>query len=157
MRNKAIDKNKVKAYARALLDSAKDEGRGPLDLQQIRHALKFSPEVFQTLARMEDESDLKLIDQVYQDLKDMLDNEDETVTVDVTTAVPMDAQLRAKVMEKCKADFNAPIFLVEHVEPKILGGIIIEARGHRRDASIRAQLVNIRKTLSSSFMGGDEA
>lgn len=156
MRTNATDKNKVEEYARALLDSAKDEGRGPLDLQQMRHALKFSPEVFQTLARMEDESDLALIDQVYQDLKDMLDNEDETVTVDVTTAVPMDAELRAKVMEKCKADLKAPIFLVEHVEPKILGGIIFEVRGHRRDASVKAQLVNVRKTLAATFMGIDE-
>jgi iron complex transport system permease protein len=38
----------------------------------------------------------------------------------------------------------------------ILGGIIIEARGHRRDASVRTHLVNIRKTLSSSYVGGDE-
>lgn len=156
MRTNATDKNKVEEYARTLLDSAKEEDRGPLDLQQMRHALKFSPEVLQTLARMEDESDLALIDQVYQDLKDMLENEDETVTVDVTTAVPMDADLRAKVMEKCKHDLKAPIFLVEHVEPKILGGIIFEVYGHRRDASVKAQLVNIRKTLSATFMGIDE-
>ena len=104
---------------------------------------------------MESESDSTLITQVYEDLKTMLDSEDETVTVDVTTAVPMNAELRRKVRDKCATDFDAPIFLVEHVEPKILGGIIIEAKGHRRDASIRAQLVNIRKTLSSSFMGGD--
>ena len=65
-------------------------------------------------------------------------------------------ELRAKVKEKCEHDFQRPVYLVEHVEPKILGGIIIEARGHRRDASVRTHLVNIRKTLSSTFVGGDE-
>ncbi len=155
MRIRAVDKQKIEEYARSLLDAAKGEGRAPLDVQQLRHAVKFSPEVLSVLARMESESDSALITQVYEDLKTMLDSEDETVTVDVTTAVPMNAALRRKVRDKCAADFDAPIFLVEHVEPKILGGIIIEAKGHRRDASIRAQLVNIRKTLSSSFMGGD--
>ena len=155
MRIRAVDKQKIEEYARSLLDAAKGEGRAPLDVQQLRHAVKFSPEVLSVLARMESESDSTLITQVYEDLKTMLDSEDETVTVDVTTAVPMNAELRRKVRDKCVADFDAPIFLVEHVEPKILGGIIIEAKGHRRDASIHAQLVNIRKTLSSSFMGGD--
>lgn len=156
MKSKADEKRKVDEYARSLLDAARGEGRAPRDVQQIRHAVKFSPEVLSTLARMKDESDLALLDQVYADLKTMLDSEDETVTVDVTTAMPMDAELRQKVRDKCAKDFGAPIFLVEHVEPWILGGIIIEAKGHRRDASIHAQLVNIRKTLSSSFMGSDE-
>lgn len=156
MKIKAADKQKIEEYARSLLDAARGEGRAPLDVQQLRHAVKFSPEVLETLSRMKDERDLPLLEQVYGDLKTMLDSEDDTVTVDVTTAVPMNAQLRKKVRDKCAADFGAPIFLVEHVEPKILGGIILEAKGHRRDASIHAQLVNIRKTLSSSFMGGGE-
>ena len=155
MTSSAVEKKKVEAYARSLLDTAKGEGRAARDVQQMRHALKFSPEVLACLSRMEEESDIDLIEQVYNDLREILDAEDTTVTVDVTTAVPMNADLRAKVIAKCKKDFEAPIFLVEHVEPKILGGIIIEARGHRRDASIRAQLINIRKTLSASFMGGD--
>lgn len=157
MKIKAADKQKIEEYARSLLDAAKDEGRAPLDVQQLRHAVKFSPEVLEVLARMKDESDLSLLEQVYGDLKTLLDEKDETVTVDVTTAMRMNADLRRKVHDKCAADLNAPIFLVEHVDPKILGGIIIEAKGHRRDASVRAQLANIRKTLSSSFMGGDEA
>ncbi len=156
MTSKAIEKQRIEKYARSLLDAARGEGRAPLDVQQLRHAIKFSPEVLETLKRMTDESDLTLLEQVYEDLRKMLDNEDETVTVDVTTAVPMGASLRAKVRTKCAEDFGgAPIFLVEHVEPKILGGIILEARGQRRDASVRAQLMNIRKTLSASFRGGD--
>ena len=153
MTSRAAMKQKVETYARTLLDAAKDEGRGPLDLQQMRHALKFNPEVLDLLARMEEANDLSLREQVFHDLKDLLDAEDETVSVDVTTAVPMDADLRAKVLEKCKEDFDAPIYLVEHVEPKIIGGIVLEARGKRRDASVRAQLVNVRKTLSASFVG----
>lgn len=154
MTNGPVERHKIEEYARTLLDAARGEGRAPHDLQQLRHAIKFSPEVIETLGRMSDESDLTLIDQVYDDLKNMLDAEDETVTVDVTTAMRMNADLRDKVRQKCAEDLGAPIFLVEHVEPKILGGIILEARGQRRDASLRTQLMNIRKTLSSSVVGG---
>ena len=156
MKSRAIEKQKIEAYARSLLDAARGEGRAPLDVQQIRHAVKFAPEVFEVLARMAEERDLELLQQVYDDLRNMLDSEDETVTVDVTTAVKMTPELRKKVRDKCEKDFEAPIFMVEHIEPSILGGIIIEAKGHRRDASVRAQLVNIRRNLSTSFVGGDE-
>jgi F-type H+-transporting ATPase subunit delta len=146
----------VEAYTRALMDAAAASGRSARDLQQLRHAIKFSPEMLNIIAEMIDAKEDHLIDKVYQVYKERLDNGDLTISVDVTTAVPMGDELRAKVIEKCEKDFDRPVYLVEHVEPKILGGIIIEARGHRRDASVRTHLVNIRKTLSSSYVGGDE-
>ena len=51
---------------------------------------------------------------------------------------------------------NAPVYLVERVDPSIIGGVVLEARGNRYDASVRAQLANIRKTLSSTFMGSED-
>ena len=156
MKIKAADKQKIEEYARSLLDAAKGEGRVPVDPEGLRRLVRNSPEVHAVLARMRDEQNLPLLEQVYGELREMLNAEDDTVYIEVTTAVPMNAELRKKVHDKCAADFNAPVFLIEHVEPKIIGGIIIEANGHRRDASVRAQLANIRRTLSSSFMGGDE-
>ncbi|MDD5799655.1 MAG: F0F1 ATP synthase subunit delta [Coriobacteriales bacterium] len=156
MTSRRIEQKKVEAYARALLEAAKYEGRAARDLEQVKHVLKFSPEVMETITSMQGEDDLDLLDKVYSQYKDLLEKSDDTVSVDVTTAVPMDDELREKVREKCRKDFDAPIYLVEHVDPKILGGIVLEAKGQRRDASVRAQLVNIRKTLSSAFIGSDE-
>lgn len=156
MASRRIEQKKVEAYTRALLEAAKSEGRAARDLEQVKHVLKFSPEVMETITAMQGEDDLDLLDKVYSEYKTMLDKGDSTVSVDVTTAVPMDDELREKVRQKCYDDFHAPIYLVEHVDPKILGGIILEAKGERRDASVRAQLVNIRKTLSSSFVGSDD-
>jgi F-type H+-transporting ATPase subunit delta len=93
-----------------------------------------SSEIIETIALMDNANEDYLIDQVYREFKERLDNGDLTISVDVTTAVPMGDELRAKVIEKCEQDFDRPVYLVEHVEPKIIGGIIIEARGHRRDA-----------------------
>ena len=74
----------------------------------------------------------------------------------VTTAVPLDDDLREKVIAKAEKDLNAPVYLVERVDPSIIGGVVLEARGNRYDASVRAQLANIRKTLSSTFIGSDD-
>lgn len=156
MTSKRAEAEKVEAYTRALMEAARSEGRANADLVQWQHARKFSPEVLETLAAMQREDDLDLVAQVAKQYKEYLDAEDKTVSVTVTTAVPMDDDLREKVRAKAEADLKAPVYLVEHVDPSIIGGIMLEARGKRHDASVRAQLANIRKTLSSSFIGGEE-
>lgn len=156
MTSKRAEAEKVEAYTRALMEAARSEGRANADLVQWQHARKFSPEVLETLAAMQREDDLNLVSQVAKQYKEYLDAEDKTVSVTVTTAVPLDDDLREKVRAKAEADLKAPVYLVERVDPGIIGGIMLEARGKRYDASVRAQLANIRKTLSSSFIGGEE-
>ncbi len=157
MTSRSNAKQKIESYARSLLDAARGEGSGVEDPHDLRQALKFTPEVRDILTRMEEEHDLPLLEQVFEDLQTLLKHGDNTATVEVTTAVRMDADLRGKVRRKCEEDLGKPVYLVEHVDPKIIGGIILEANGHRRDASVRAQLVNIRKTLAVSFRGGVDA
>ena len=148
---------KVEAYTRALMEAARSEGRENADLVQWKHAQKFSLEVLETLAAMQRGGDLDLIDKVFEEYKALLDTEDDTVSVTITTAVPMDDNLREKVREKTSTDLKAPVFLVERVDPSIIGGVVVEARGKRYDASIRAQLTNIRQSLSTgNIMGGEE-
>ena len=156
MTSKRAEAEKVEAYTRALMEAARSEGRANADLVQWQHARKFSPEVLETLAAMQREDDLDLVAQVAKQYKEYLDAEDKTVFVTVTTAVPLDDDLREKVRAKAEADLKAPVYLVERVDPSIIGGIMLEARGKRHDASVRAQLANIRKTLSSTYIGSDE-
>ena len=150
------DEEKVEAYTRALLDAARSEGRANADLVQWQHAVKFTPEVLETLTAMREDNDLDLVKDVAHQYKTLVDQDDKTVSVTVTTAVPMDDKLRGEVRAKMEKDLKAPIYLVERVNPSIIGGIVIEERGNRYDASVKAQLVNIRKKLSTSFLGGEE-
>ena len=150
------DEEKVEAYTRALLDAARSEGRANADLVQWQHAVKFTPEVLEALTAMREDNDLDLVKDVAHQYKTLVDQDDKTVSVTVTTAVPMDDKLRGEVRAKMEKDLKAPIYLVERVDPSIIGGIVIEERGNRYDASVKAQLVNIRKKLSTSFLGGEE-
>ncbi len=150
------DQDRIEQYARALIEAGRAEGRSDADLVQWRHAQKFSPEVLEVLGSMRQSDDLHLVDAVSKEYKEILDAGDDTVMVTVTTSVPMDDDLRAKVKAKASADLGAPVYLVERVDPSILGGIILEQRGKRYDASVRAQLSNIRKSLSATFIGVED-
>ena len=96
-----------------------------------------------------------LISKVYTQLQSLVAKDDSTVMVTVTTAVEMDDELREKVLAKAHELFNAAIYLVERIDPNILGGIIIEGKGRRYDASVRAQLATVRTALDSTFLGGE--
>ena len=109
MTGKRIEQKKVEAYTRARLEAAKSEGRAARDLEQVKHVLKFSPEVLETITAMQGEDDFDLLDKVYSEYKGLLDKSDDTVSVDVTTAVPMDDEMRERVREKCRKDFDAPV------------------------------------------------
>ncbi|QOY60768.1 F0F1 ATP synthase subunit delta [Thermophilibacter immobilis] len=156
MASKHGESEKIEAYTRALMDAARAEDRADCDLVQWQHARKFSPEVIATIAAMQNGDDIDLVEAVSKQYKEFLDARDNTVLVTVTTSVPMDDELRAKVRAKAEKEIKASVYLVERVDSSIIGGIMLEARGKRYDASVRAQLANIRKTLSSSFIGGEE-
>ncbi|HQE70271.1 MAG TPA: F0F1 ATP synthase subunit delta [Atopobiaceae bacterium] len=144
------ERRKIEQYSRALLDAAKSEGRANADLVQLRHAVKFSPEVLEVLASLQAEDDPQLVSKVYEQIQSLVAADDSTVMVTVTTAVEMDDGLREKVLMKARELFDAAIYLVERVDPGILGGIILEARGQRYDASVHAHLANIHKSLASA-------
>ena len=75
--------------------------------------------------------------------------------VEVTTAVPLDDDLRAKITAKLAADFGTDVVLDEHVDASILGGIIMSANGRRIDASVTSQLDHARNVLTQNTDGGE--
>ena len=89
---------KIEAYTRALMEAARSEGRSNSDLVQWQHAKKFSPEVLETLSAMHQDDDLDIIDKVAKHYKELLDSEDTTVSVTVTTAV----QTRDNAVRPCR-------------------------------------------------------
>jgi F-type H+-transporting ATPase subunit delta len=86
-------------------------------------------------------------------LQSLIDEHDPSITVTATTAIPMDELLRVKATSTAEAIFHAPVYLIEAVDPSIIGGIILEALGKRYDASIRAQLSAVHKGLVSGKRG----
>ena len=73
----------------------------------------------------------------------------------MTTVVELDDALRQTIKSKYAAQFGKDVMLREHVDPSILGGIVLSARGKKIDASVSAQLEQVRVALSSVKTGGE--
>lgn len=148
--NDRLEKRKLETYARTLLEAAKSEDRVYENLVPLQAEASASPEVLSVLSSMAANGDLDKLPDVLDLYSDMVDGDQATVGVEVTTAVPLDAELRMLVTQKCERDLGCSVFLIEHVDSSIIGGIVLSYRGRRRDASVRHQLEQARKVMTQS-------
>ena len=143
-----LEKRKLETYARTLLEAAKTEGRVYENLAPLKAEADASPEVLSVLSQMAANGDLDKLSDVLDLYSEMADGDQQTVGVPVTTAVPLDHELRALITQKCELDLGCNVFLIERVDPSIIGGLILSANGRRRDASVRHQLEQAGKVMT---------
>jgi F-type H+-transporting ATPase subunit delta len=76
----------------------------------------------------------------------------------VTTAVPLSPALKAKLTESLRRFSGREPLLVEKVDPRLLGGTVVEIGGQKIDTSIASQLRELSHTLldraSSEILSG---
>ena len=136
-------------YARTLLEAGKAEDRVFENLRDLEMMVGASPELLVIVSTMRERGELHLLPRVLDEYRDMVSEDEDVVGVEVTTAVPLDDRLRSLVAEKCEQDLGRKVFLIEKVDPSIMGGIVLSARGQRRDASVRTQLAAARDALAT--------
>ena len=140
----------LQTYARALIEASKAEGRVFSNRRALEAIASASPEVLAVLTTMVERDQLDLLPKVAAAYRTMTESDDDVVGITVTTAVPLDDELRAQITERYEADLGRSVFIIERVDPSIMGGIIIEARGQRRDVSVCTQLRAAREALGSA-------
>ena len=150
----------LETYARSLLEAGKTEGRVFQDLKHLEALASMTPELLEVLKALVERDQLDLLPRIAELYRTMTEEDDDIVGLTVTTAVPLDDELRAQIKERFEKDFGKKVFLIENVDPSIIGGIVFEARGQRRDISVKTQLRAARDTLASVHLthapqGGD--
>jgi F-type H+-transporting ATPase subunit delta len=73
--------------------------------------------------------------------------EDRILTVEVTTAVALDDAQVDDLRQRVSAAVGHDANVVATVDPAIIGGLVLSARGVLLDASIRRRLEDIRRAL----------
>lgn len=110
-------------------------------------------EVFKVMV---ERKELSLLHRVVEEYGQLAEEALGAVIIDVTTVVSLDDELREAIKNKFADQFGgATIMLREHIDPSILGGIILGAHGKRIDASVSARLEQTREALSSQLSGGE--
>ena len=69
--------------------------------------------------------------------------------VNVTTAMPMDSVLEAKVSEKIKEFSNKKITIINTIDPSIIGGFILRIGDKQYNASVANRLQVLKRELSN--------
>lgn len=117
---------------------------------------EYQSEAVEAFAVMAERGEARLASRVAQALQDAAEEKFTCVFARVTTAVPLDDALREQIKAKLVDEFGGSAYLKEEVDPSIIGGIIINARGRRLDASISSQLIRARSVLSNVSNGGEK-
>ncbi len=158
MPNSRMENRVLETYARTLLEAAKAEGHVFRDLHELEVIANASPEVLAVLGTVFERGQLDLLPQIASTYRMVAATDEDVVGVTVTTAIPLDDELRRTITEKCEADLKRKVFLIEKVDPSVIGGLILEARGQRRDVTVKTQLRAAREALGSTILNnGGEA
>ena len=115
----------------------------------------FDPALLEVFAVMVDRKEMSLLHRVVEEFAQLAEDALGVVIIDVTTVVELDDELRETIKNKFAAQFGKEVMLREHIDPTILGGIVLSAHGKRIDASIATQLEKTRIALSSQMSGGE--
>lgn len=70
------------------------------------------------------------------------------VEAQVTTSVPLNAQERARLMQKLSDMTKREVHLSEKVDPAVIDGVLLEMDGQRYDNTVRQRLKAIRQALT---------
>ena len=119
---------------------------------------EFSVDMIKFVIVMAERQDIPLLPRVAECYDQMVQDKYDVVILDVATVIPLDDELRRTITEKCEGDLGRKVFLIEKVDPSIIGGLVLEARGQLRDVSVKTQLRAAREALvSTSITNGGEA
>lgn len=72
------------------------------------------------------------------------------LAVEVTSAIPLVDDLRAKVVERIREQTGKTPEITERVDPDIIGGLVLRVGGVVTDASVRGRLDGLRRTISDA-------
>jgi F-type H+-transporting ATPase subunit delta len=78
------------------------------------------------------------------------------MVVRVQTAVPLEQAHRARLTRTLKAKYEKEVVLEERVNPRILGGLVLQVGDLRIDGSLRTRLETIGARLETARFRSDE-
>ena len=79
--------------------------------------------------------------------REMYNKEHGVVEAHVTTGESMSDDQRTRLIEKLKQMTGKEVVLLEKVDPKVIGGVLLEMNGQRYDNTVRHRLESVRRAM----------
>ncbi len=112
-----------------------------------------SPMVRNFLHILVDRDRLDEVPGILDALRDLINAQRGIITADVTTAVPLDAELERVVAQRLASYLGRDpqnITIRSRVDPSIIGGVVARVGDQVIDDSVRGRIERLRRTLAGS-------
>lgn len=98
------------------------------------------PEVGQFITELLTAGRVGIIPEIHDSYRRLLDEERGIAHAKVTTADPLDAGTSGRLQETLSKVFNKKLTIDNKVDPKVLGGLVVEVGNFALDLSVKAKL-----------------
>ena len=155
----------VQAYYNRLTDS-KTADRLYLDLSQLKEAFNhadsdageqpnldlavkyLAPDTLRFLEGLQDNLDNEGILASIKAFNELYENKKVLVNVKLTSAVPLTAEQKMRIMNKMEKRIGeATFFVKEVVDPTVIGGVRLESENHSFDNTIATKLKEMKRHI----------
>jgi F-type H+-transporting ATPase subunit delta len=106
------------------------------------------PEFFNFLELLAENHRMPLIFRIRRDFEAMWEEENKLLPVDVTSAFELDERTVKSIGERIGEQTGRKVDLNAHVDPDILGGIVLRVGNSVLDASIKNRLNRLRRQIA---------
>ena len=79
--------------------------------------------------------------------RELYNQEHGVVEAHVTTGEKMSDDQRERLIEKLRQMTGKEVVLLEKVDPKVIGGVLLEMNGQRYDNTVRHRLESVRRAM----------
>jgi len=87
------------------------------------------------------------LEEIYRELEELVAAEQKRLTVELTTAYELSDEEAASILEKIEQSSGRSVEATRRVDPRLIGGIVLQVGSHRLDASIKGRLDRLRHEL----------
>ena len=108
------------------------------------------PELLNFLELLIEKGRMPEVFRIRRELDELWKHENRRIDVTVTSAVPLDRAVVEKVGEEIERQTGQKVDLSSRVDGEILGGIVLQVGNKVLDASIRARLEKLRKSVAQA-------
>jgi F-type H+-transporting ATPase subunit delta len=87
---------------------------------------------------------------IVREFEALVAREEGILDVELTTAVELSDEEARRILERIEGVSERKLRATRTVDPKLIGGFVLQAGSHRVDASVRARLQLLRRQLSGT-------
>jgi F-type H+-transporting ATPase subunit delta len=87
---------------------------------------------------------------IAQEFERLVAAEEGVLSAELTTAIELSDDDERRLLQQIEDASGRKVEATRHVDPELIGGIVLQVGSHRLDASVRGRLDRLRRTLAGA-------